>query len=84
MTQNPSLGQPHLKPSAARALARLRQANGAWISGNALAEVSGWRFGGRIHELRQMGYTIERRSSKRSAVDEYRLVEQPEQLRIAL
>lgn len=46
------------------------------MPGRELAEVSGYRFGGRIHELRHdFGYTIERRSSKRSAVDEYRVVE---------
>lgn len=75
-----------MKPSCARVLARLRVANGNWVPGMALAmpDTGGLRFGGRIHELRQMGFTIERRSSKRSAVDEYRLIEQPEQLRIAL
>lgn len=75
---------PHLKPSTQRCLDRLRAADGAWLSGNALADVSGWRFGGRIHELRQAGYVIERRSSKRSAVDEYRLVEKPQQLTLGV
>lgn len=75
-----------MKPSCARVLARLRAADGQWVPGVALAmpDTGGLRFGGRIHELRQMGYRIERQSSKRSAVDEYRLIEQPEQLRIAL
>jgi hypothetical protein len=71
-----------MKPSCARTLARLRAAHGQWVPGLALAmpDTGGLRFGGRIHELRHdFGYTIERRSSKRSSVDEYRLVE-PEQL----
>jgi biotin operon repressor len=77
---NPSLRQPHLKPSTRRVLDRLRAADGAWVSGNRLADVGGYRFGGRLYELRQMGYTIERRSAPNgSAVDEYRLVEQPVQ-----
>ena len=49
-----------------------------WIPGMALmnAEVGGTRAGGRIHELRQMGYVIENRPSKYSAVHEYRLVDE--------
>jgi hypothetical protein len=47
------------------------------VRGNDLAEVGGFRFGGRIHELRHdYGLTIERRSDPRSAVDQYRLVEE--------
>ena len=53
-----------MKPSAARALAILRAADGAWLSGNRIAEVAGYRFGGRLHELRhQYGFVIERRSA---------------------
>lgn len=74
MNHNDRLG--HLKPTAARCLARLRHANGAWVPGRELAEVSGYRFGGRIFELRAAGFVIERRSSRTSAVDEYRIVEQ--------
>lgn len=75
----------HLKPSALRCLQRLQEAHGAWISGNALADVAGWRFGGRVMELRQAGYNVERRpSTTRSAVHEYRLPAVDEQLRIAL
>ena len=48
-----------------------------WVEGMRLmnAEVGGTRAGGRIHELREMGYVIEARPSKRSAVFEYRLVD---------
>lgn len=66
-----------MKPSCKRVLARLRASDGGWVRGNELAEVGGFRFGGRIHELRHdYGYTIERRSDPRSAVDQYRLVEE--------
>jgi len=44
-----------MKPTTAAALALLRSVDGAWLSGNRLAEVAGYRYGGRIHELRQMG-----------------------------
>ena len=49
-----------------------------WTPGMELmnAEVGGTRAGGRIHELREMGYIIEARPSKRSAVFEYRLVDE--------
>ena len=69
-----------MKPTAKRALALLRSVDGAWISGNRLAEVAGYRFGGRLYELRAMGHVIERRSAPNgNAVDEYRLVpRQPE------
>lgn len=72
-----------MKPSCARVLARLRAAGGAYVRGLDLAspDVGGLRFGGRIHELRHdYGYVIERRSDPKSAVDQYRLVEKPEQL----
>jgi hypothetical protein len=67
-----------MKPSTARCLARLRQADGGWVSGNRLFEVSGIRFGGRIFELRHdFGFTIDRRSAPNgNATDEYRLVEE--------
>ena len=70
-----------MKPSARRALNLLLSVDGAWISGNRLAEVAGYRFGGRLHELRhQHGYNIERRFAPNgNAVDEYRLVTEPEQ-----
>lgn len=74
-----------MKPSAARCLQRLRQAGGSWVSGNELAEAVGWRYSARLYELRAEGFTIERRSSRNgSAVDDYRIVEPAEQLRIAL
>ena len=75
-----------MKPTCKAVLARLRAADGAWISGNRLFEVGGTRYGARVFELRHLhGHVIERRSARNgSAVDEYRLVEQPEQLRIAL
>ena len=63
-----------MKPSARRALDLLTAADGQWISGNRIAEVAGYRFGGRLYELRGMGYVIERRSAPNgNAVDEYRL-----------
>lgn len=69
-----------MKPTARRALALLRSTDGAWISGNRIAEVAGYRFGGRLFELRQAGFRIERRSAPNgSPVDEYRLLEKPVQ-----
>jgi hypothetical protein len=77
-----------MKPSCARVLARLKAANGGWVPGLALAmpDTGGLRFGGRVHELRQMGHNIEDRPdpSGRTRVHQYRIVEKPEQLRIAL
>ena len=74
-----------MKPTARRCLEALRAANGGWVRGMLLAspDVGGLRFGGRLHELRALGYRIERRSdpSGKTAVDQYKLVEQPEQLR---
>jgi hypothetical protein len=70
-----------VKPTCKRVLERLRAAESGWVRGLDLAapDVGGLRFGGRIHELRAMGYVIERRSDPRSSVDQYRLVEQPVQ-----
>lgn len=47
-----------------------------WVPGMELMNqyVGGTRAGARIFELRQEGYAIERRTSSRSAVDEYRYV----------
>lgn len=77
-----------MKPSCARVLTRLKAANGQWVNGLALAmpDTGGLRFGGRVHELRQMGYPIEDRPdpSGRTRVHQYRLIEAPVQLRIAL
>lgn len=77
-----------MKPSCARVLARLRAADGAWVNGIALAmpDTGGLRFGGRIHELRVMGYDIEDRPdpSGRTRVHQYRLVEAPRQIAMAL
>ena len=57
-------------------LAYLQAHPNQWVAGMELmnAEVGGTRAGARIMELRQEGYEIERRSSERSAVHEYRLV----------
>jgi hypothetical protein len=53
------------------------EANDGWVSGTDLAFAGGgFRFGARIAELRKAGHVIERRPSKRSAVHEYRLVEE--------
>jgi len=73
-----------MKPSTTRALHLLRSVNGGWLSGNRLAEVAGYRFGARLEELRRLyGVTIERRSSPNgSAVDEYRIPVENEQLRL--
>ena len=74
-----------MKPTARRALYVLRAADGAWLSGNRIAEVAGFRFGARLFELRAEGYTIERRSAPNgNATDEYRLVEKPEQLELGV
>ena len=73
-----------MKPSCVRVLARLRAADGAWVRGLDLAapDVGGLRFGGRVHELRQMGYAIEDRPdpSGRTRVWQYRYVTEPVQL----
>jgi hypothetical protein len=54
----------------------LRDHANEWISGNTLvAAGAGYRFGGRIEELRKAGHTIEsRRDPSGAAVWEYRLV----------
>ena len=69
-----------MKPTCKRVLARLRAAEGGWVRGAELAIVGGYRFGGRVHELRQAGHVIERRPDPKSALDQYRLVEGPRQL----
>ncbi len=75
-----------MKPTARHALELLRSVDGAWISGNRIAEVAGYRFSARLHELRSVeGFTIERRSSPNgSPVDDYRIVEKPEQLTLGV
>lgn len=75
-----------MKPSTSRCLEALRAAKGGWVSGNALFEAAGTRYGGRIFELRrEHGFVIERRSAPNgSAVDEYRLREKPEQLSMGI
>lgn len=53
----------------------LRDNAGMWVSGKVLVEAgAGWRFGARIHELRQAGHRIERKADPDSAIDMYRLV----------
>jgi hypothetical protein len=78
-----------MKPSTRLIYDRLTAAHNdrdlGWVSGNDLAAVGSWRYGGRIHELRhQHGYTIDKRSVRGSAVDEYRLVPEPVQLELAV
>lgn len=77
-----------MKPSCARVLARLKAANGGWVNGLALAmpDTGGLRFGGRIHELRQMGYGILDRPdpSGRTRVHQYALPVEPEQQTLRL
>lgn len=77
-----------MKPTCARVLARLEAADGRWVPGLALAmpDTGGLRFGGRVHELRAMGYAIEDRPdpSGRTRVHQYRYLPAPVQLRIAL
>jgi hypothetical protein len=66
-----------VKPTTARCLARLRQADGGWISGNFLFQVGGTRYGARLFELRGEGFVIEKRPAPNgSHVPEYRLVEE--------
>lgn len=57
-------------------LAYLQRHANRWVAGMELMndEVGGIRAGARIFELKRLGYAIERRSSARSSVDEYRLV----------
>lgn len=77
-----------MKPSCQRVLTRLRSADGAWVRGIDLAapDVGGLRFGGRVHELRQMGHNIEDRPdpSGKTRVHQYRLVEKPVQTSMGL
>lgn len=74
-----------MKPSTRRALALLTSADGAWLSGNRLFEVSGTRYGARLFELRAMGYVIEKRPAPNgSHVPEYRLVPEPVQQTMGL
>lgn len=73
----------NLKPSALLALQRLQAAHGAWISGNDLADAVGWRYGGRLHELKAAGYDWEKRYVRGTRVAQYRLVE-PAQLALAI
>ena len=77
-----------MKPTCKRVLERLRAAESGWVRGLDLShpDVGGLRFGGRIHELRKMGYQIERRSdaSGKSAVDQYRLIIKPEQTTLGM
>ncbi len=76
-----------MKPTCKAVLARLSAADGAWVRGIDLAhpDVGGLRFGGRIHELRQMGYAIEDRPdpSGKTKVHVYRLVTEPKQLEVS-
>ena len=50
---------------------------GEWVCGVKLADHAGWRFGGRIYELRRQGYTIETKVCEhvrhRTLVRAYRL-----------
>jgi hypothetical protein len=67
-----------VKPSTRLIYDRLMAAHNdrdlGWVSGNDLAAVGSWRYGGRIHELRhQYGYTIEKRYV-RGRVPMYRLI----------
>jgi hypothetical protein len=77
-----------MKPSCERVLARLRAADGGWVPGLALAmpDTGGLRFGGRIHELRQMGYAIEDQPDPtgRTRVHQYRLPVEPVQMRLGI
>lgn len=77
-----------MKPSCARVLARLRAANGGYVRGIDLAQpdCGGLRFGGRIHELRQMGYGILDRPdpSGKTRVHQYALPVAPEQQSLRL
>jgi hypothetical protein len=54
----------------------LRENANSWVSGNSLvAAGAGYRFGGRIEELRKAGHNIEsRRDPSGAAVWEYRLI----------
>jgi hypothetical protein len=66
-----------------RVLAVLQARAGEWISGvDFVAAGGGYRYGGRVHELRQAGYVIEERRDPtgRTAVGQYRLVVDPVQL----
>ena len=76
------------KPTCKRVLARLRAAGGGWVRGIDLAapDCGGLRFGGRVHELRQMGFIIEDRPdpSGNTRVHQYRVIEQPEQMTLGV
>lgn len=50
--------------NAQRVLAALRQAGAVGVTNMELAELGGYRFGGRIHELRRDGTAILRRHER--------------------
>ncbi len=53
----------------------LRERANEWVNGNDLvAAGAGYRFGARIHELREAGHLILEKRSKASAVHDYQLV----------
>ena len=60
-----------------RVLAALMARPNEWLSGKALVDAGGgWRYGARIHELRQAGHIIEERPDPehRTSVGQYRIV----------
>ncbi len=75
-----------MSPSTRRALELLRSVDGAWVSGNRIADVAGYRFGARLEELRRLeGITIERRRDPTGGpVSWYRIPVEDEQLTLGV
>lgn len=63
----------HLKPTAIAVRTRLREGPATTAE---LGNLAGFRFGGRIHELREAGYVIDSRRL-RAASTVYTLVAEP-------
>ena len=60
-----------MKPSTRRALALLLSKE--WVHGNELFQVAGTRYGGRLDELKAMGYSWDKEWRPGSAVPWYRI-----------
>lgn len=77
-----------MKPTCARVLAKMQATPGQWVRGIDLAapDCGGLRFGGRVHELRQMGHNIEDRADPqgRTRVHQYRWLPPDEQTNLGL
>jgi hypothetical protein len=65
-----------VKPTTRRVLKALRDRGQAGATTAQLGEVAGFRFGARLHELREAGYVIDTRRERRGS-SRYTLVAEP-------